>query len=189
MTSLAVSNYRTPGICIRSGCTNSVARWDICQEHYEARPFCGYDGCQDRVYARGYCAAHNRQLRADKRLGPKGERWARLYYPKPLREVTTGHGYRMYIFSYRHPDTNALAKCSIMAHRLVMEEALGRGLSDDETVHHINGVRHDNRLANLELWNTGHPRGQRVEDKVEWALEILNRYRNLPLPTKSTQSK
>lgn len=63
-----------------------------------------------------------------------------------------------------------------LEHVVVMEQALGRHLFPDETVHHKNGVRHDNRLENLELWLSNHPTGQRREDAVRWAKEILVRY-------------
>lgn len=61
-------------------------------------------------------------------------------------------------------------------HIVVMEQQLGRRLLPQETVHHKNGVRDDNRLDNLELWSSSHPAGQRVSDKIRWAREILETY-------------
>lgn len=71
----------------------------------------------------------------------------------------------------------------VRAHRLIMEQQLGRSLLPHENVHHTNGVRHDNRPENLELWSTSQPSGQRVEDKTTWAIEWLKIYRPEVLDT------
>jgi len=64
----------------------------------------------------------------------------------------------------------------IHEHTWVMSQHLGRPLHKGETVHHINGNRLDNRLENLELWHRSHPPGQRVEEKIAWAIEFLRAY-------------
>lgn len=53
------------------------------------------------------------------------------------------------IYSPNHPMVNPGGY--VMEHRLVMENKIGRYLTKDEIVHHLNGDGHDNRIENLQL--------------------------------------
>lgn len=113
-----------------------------------------------RVNSCGCLSAEIRRYIADKSGSWKGGRVKQGGYIK--------------VKAASHPNANVAGYVS--EHTKIMSEFLGRPLVKGENVHHINGVRDDNRLENLELWSTSQPSGQRVEDKIEWAKELLRHY-------------
>lgn len=78
--------------------------------------------------------------------------------------------------SRAHPNAWKGKRPGIFEHVKVMSDYLGRPLLAHENVHHKNGDRQDNRIENLELWSRSQPAGQRVQDKVEWAWQIIKLY-------------
>lgn len=83
------------------------------------------------------------------------------------------YGYRLISVKNHH---NSMKHGRMFEHTFVMSEFLKRPLHKHESVHHKNGIRDDNRIENLELWSKSQPKGQRVEDKIEWAKEFLKLY-------------
>lgn len=83
------------------------------------------------------------------RSGPDNPNWTGGRYTQPT-------GYVRIHIKGRGP---------MLEHRYVMEQKLGRPLLPTENVHHINGIRDDNRPENLELWTKPQPVGVRNDEK------------------------
>lgn len=177
----------TPVPCDVAGCDNPATERGWCHGHYlrwtrdddvkATEPLsrrtqperCTATGCERPTRARGYCSAHYKRVL--KHGDPRAE------IPLRIQEGQGGlnHGYRSVAVpsELRHLTHG---ESWVGEHRLAMARHLGRPLHPDEVVHHRNGVRTDNRIENLELWSTAHPKGQSIEEKVAFAVDMLRRY-------------
>lgn len=176
-----------PEQCAVEGCLRQAKSRGWCHGHYQRwyrtgevgaempigrrrhDPVCQVADCDRDTYAKALCNTHYRRLLANGDARPD----------EPIRVVTGGgwlsHGY-WYVPVAPEERWLADGESQIGEHRLQLARELGRPLAPDEVVHHINGTRTDNRLENLELWCTAHPRGQRIGDKVAFAIDILRRH-------------
>ncbi len=80
-------------------------------------------------------------IKASSPRGPDSHRWKG-------GEHYTGDG-RVLKHSPDHPHKNA--RGYVRRSRLVMEQHLGRYLTSEEIIHHINGIKDDDRIENLQL--------------------------------------
>lgn len=142
---------------------------------------CSIEGCERLTYARGWCGLHY-------------DRWWRNGHPERLLEknewkhykggrTLSSEGYVWVKLPREDPFYEDMVKADgyVAEHRIVMARHLGRALRKEETVHHKNGDRTDNRIENLELWSRHQPSGQRVQDKLAWAHEIISLYGSMPM--------
>ena len=182
-------------MCTVENCSNKVNARGLCGNHYRAwRKYgdplgvspkhleslikvCTIEGCDNPKKGKGLCSKHLQRVQRydDPNFVNKRVKKPRTLINKKDRYFA--------VDANGHPNANKAGK--ILEHRLVMALHLGRPLTKDETVHHINGDRQDNRLENLELWSSRQPAGQRAKDKIKYAKEILALYE--PTALKETE--
>lgn len=172
------------GSCQVDGCDSLARVKGQCAYHYGAffrqgnrlhgvAPTCSVDGCSTHARSRGWCSRHySRFLTYGTTDLPD-----RAVTPRKKRKTTQINHPDGYVSIKRMGHPNARANGWILEHRAVMSDALGRPLRKGENVHHKNGDRKDNRIENLELWTKAQPAGQRVSEKIAWAIAFLSDYR------------
>lgn len=83
-------------------------------------------------------------------------------------EKFVSKGEYMYAVVKDHP--KAIRHGYVLAHRVIMENHLGRILNDNEVVHHINGDKKDNNIGNLEVMDAvEHNRYHALKQGKWWA--------------------
>ncbi len=98
------------------------------------------------------------------------------HYGKKGKRRIYRYGY-IYIYKPEHP--NCTKQGYIAEHRLIMEKKLKRHLTKKELVHHINGIRDDNRIKNLIcLTSSKHHQGHNKEFPRDKKGRYINKNKN-----------
>lgn len=130
---------------------------------YPDDTICRVEDCENPVRAKWLCTKHYARLRKTGTTDPS--QWT-IDRENGVHNSWNNKGY---VCRWRNGKL-------MLEHRYIMEQHIGRELLTTENVHHVNGVKDDNNIENLELWSTSQPSGQRIVDKIIWAKKLLELY-------------
>lgn len=111
---------------------NTKKQCPICDEEFEVYPSRKDTAkyCSPKCRSKAYRGEGNPKWRGGKHKNSDG--YIKLFRPDHPKADKAGYVYQ---------------------HRIVMEEYIGRDLKKDEIIHHINGIKDDNRMCNLIIVN------------------------------------
>lgn len=136
-----------------------------------------YKGAEKGWFKKGQHASPKTEFKKGQNTGEKHQNWKGGKYNQ-------GSGY-IRVWSPNHPNKDS--KGYVYEHRLLMEQMLGRYLKPGEIVHHINGIKDDNREKNLQLMlsNKEHFKNTRRGVKRPDLAKYKQIFKNpLPVPQK-----
>jgi hypothetical protein len=142
----------------------------LLRQKYDEEQKCKIDVCKQKAKLNGMCRFHYGRQKKNpnfKNLSrfPRG-----LILPEiiPLEDLWRLNVCKDKTHGYEYVKYNKKRR---PFHQVVWEAHNGRRVRPFENVHHLNGIRDDNRIENLELWTKPQPCGQRPEDLVAWVHE------------------
>lgn len=131
--------------------------------YYDACPKCGIGHWVRKQNRNSYCVKCS-----PKPIKNKHPRWSGGKIMK--------RGYIFVHIKENDPMYSMTRNGWVLEHRLVMARSLNRVLTDDEVVHHKNGIKSDNRLDNLKLLTkTSHHSALVIQDMQEAIRNLENR--------------